>query len=94
MVNSKLESVEAKSSKLRKDLIAAMDETNKENEKVKELSEALHMEKALIAQKDEEIQAALLRTDAERDKVIQKFMQFEKFSNLQFIQYFKGLELL
>lgn len=70
MVNSKLESVEAKSSKLRKDLIAAMDETNKENEKVKELSEALRVEKALIAQKDEEIQAALLRTDAERDKVI------------------------
>ena len=70
MVNSKLESVEAKSSKLRKDLIAAMDETNKENEKVQELSEALHMEKALIAQKDEEIQAALLRTDAEKDKVI------------------------
>lgn len=94
MVNSKLESVEAKSSKLRKDLIAAMDETNKENEKVKELSEALRVEKALIAQKDEEIQAALLRTDVERDKVIQKFMQFEKFSNLQFIQYFKGLELL
>ena len=70
MVNSKLESVEAKSSKLRKDLIAAMDETNKENEKVKELSEALRVEKALIAQKDEEIQAALLRTDVERDKVI------------------------
>ena len=70
MVNSKLESVEAKSSKLRKDLIAAMDETNKENEKVKELSEALRVEKALIAQKDEEIQAALLRTNAERDKVI------------------------
>ena len=70
MVNSKLESVEAKSSKLRKDLIAAMDEMNKENEKVKELSEALRVEKALIAQKDEEIQAALLRTDVERDKVI------------------------
>ena len=94
MVNSKLESIEAKSSKLRMDLIAAMDEMNKANEKVKELSEALRVEKALVAQKDEEIQAALLRSDAERDKVVQKFMQSEKFSDLQFIQYFKGFELL
>ena len=38
VVNSKLESIEVESSKLRKDLIAAMDETNKANEKVKELS--------------------------------------------------------
>ena len=41
VANSKLEYVEAESSKLRKDLIIAMDETNKENEKIKELSEAL-----------------------------------------------------
>jgi len=32
VTNSKLESVEAKSSRLRKDLIAAMDETNKLSE--------------------------------------------------------------
>lgn len=41
LVNSKLESVEAENSKLRKDLIATMDETNKANEKIKELNEAL-----------------------------------------------------
>ena len=55
MANSKLESIEAKSSKLKKDLIAVIDEMNKENEKIKELTEALCMEKALIIQKDEEI---------------------------------------
>lgn len=49
VVNSKLEFAEAESSKLRKDLIAAMDETNRENEKVKELSEALCVENALVA---------------------------------------------
>ena len=75
VVNSKLESIEAKSSKLRKDLIVAMDKTNKANEKVNELSEALRVAKALVAQKDEEIQATLLRTDAKKDKVIKKFMQ-------------------
>nr|POF07978.1 hypothetical protein CFP56_55291 [Quercus suber] len=43
-----------------------MDETNKVREKIKELSEALRVEKMLVIQKDEEIQAALLKTDAER----------------------------
>ena len=30
----------------------------------------------------------------EKDKVIQKFKQSDDFSDLQFIQYFKGIELL
>lgn len=94
VTNSEFESIKVESSKLRKDLIATMDETNKANEKIIELTKALHMEKALVVQKDEEIQATLMRTDAEKDKVIQKFMQLEQFSNLQFIQYFKGFELL
>ena len=77
VANSKLEFVEAKSLKLRKDMIVAMDETNKVNEKIRELIEALHVEKMLVVQKDEEIQVALLRTNVEKDKVVQKFMQLE-----------------
>ena len=38
VANTNLESVEAKISKLRKDLISAMDETNKANEKKQENS--------------------------------------------------------
>ena len=94
VANSKLEFVKAKSLKLRKDMIVAMDETNKVNEKIRELIEALHVEKALVVQKDKEIQVALLRTDVEKDKVVQKVMQSEQFWDLQFIQYFKGFELL
>ena len=71
MANSKLESVKVESLKLRKDLITAMDKTNKANEKIKELSEALRVEKAFVVQKDEEIQVALLRIDVEREKVVQ-----------------------
>ena len=77
VANSKLEFVKAKSLKLRKDMIVAMDETNKVNEKIRELIEALHVEKVLVVQKDEEIQVALLRTNVEKDKVVQKFMQLE-----------------
>ena len=94
VANLKVESVEVESSKLRKDLIVAMNEWNDADEKIKELTEALHVEKALVVQKDEEIQYALLKTYAKREKIIQKFKQSDKFSDLQFIQYFKGFELL
>ena len=90
MATSKAESVEVECSRLKKDLIVAMNERNVANQKIKELTEALHVEKALVAQKDEEIQAALLKTNDEKDKVIQKFKQSEEFSDLHFMQYFKG----
>lgn len=93
VANSKLESVEAESSKLKKFLIESMDETNKAKEKIKKLNESLRVEKMLFVQKDEEIQAALLRTSAEREKVVEQFMKSKHFFDLQFIQYYKGFEL-
>jgi len=77
VANSKVESFEVECSKLRKNLIVAMNETKNINEKTRELTEALRIEKALVVQKDEEIQAALLRTNAEKDKVVQEFMQLD-----------------
>ena len=94
VANSELEYVKVESLKLRKDLIVAMDETKKANEKIRELTKALCVEKVLVVQKDGEIQVANLRIDAKKDKVVQKFMQLEHFSDLQFIQYFKSFELL
>ena len=85
VVNYKLESIKAESSKLRKDLIEAMDEINRAKEKIKELNEALKVEKMLIVQKDKEVQAALSRTSVERKKVVDQFMKSEQFFNLQFI---------
>ena len=55
VANSKVESMKAKSSRLQKDLIKAMDEATKAKGKVKELNEALKVEKLLAAQKDDEI---------------------------------------
>nr|POE94923.1 hypothetical protein CFP56_69937 [Quercus suber] len=63
-------------------------------EKVKELKEALKVEKKLLIQKDEEVQAALLKTNEEYEKLISKFLESNRFSDLQFVQYFKGFELL
>ena len=73
VANSKVDFVEAESSKLRKDLIEAMDQSTKTKEKGKKLKEALKVEKKLVIQKDEEVQAVLLRTDEEREKVIARF---------------------
>nr|POF08589.1 hypothetical protein CFP56_53075 [Quercus suber] len=71
-----------------------MNERKEANQKIKELTVALRVEKALVVQKDEEIQAALLKTDEERVKVIKNFKESKEFSDLQLIQYFKGFELL
>nr|POE50108.1 hypothetical protein CFP56_73615 [Quercus suber] len=94
MASSKAESVEVECSQLKKDLIVAMNERNEANQKVKELTKSLCVEKAFVIQKDEEIQDALLKTDEERENVIQKFKLSEEFLDLQFLQYFKGFELL
>ena len=84
MANSKVDSIESESLKLRKDLIEDMDQSTKAKEKVKELKEALNVEKKLVIQKDEEVQAALLRVDKEREKVIARFLESDHFSNIQF----------
>ena len=82
--NSKVDSIEAESLKLRKDLIEAMDQSTKAKENVKELKKALNVEKKLVIQKDEEVQTALLRMDKERESVIARFLESDHFSNIQF----------
>ena len=84
VANSKVDSIEAESLKLRKDLIEAMDQSTKAKENVKELKKALNVEKKLVIQKDEEVQAAFLRMDKEREKVIARFLESNHFSNIQF----------
>ena len=86
MANSKVDSVEAESSQLKKDLIKVMDQSPKAKEKVKELKEALKIENTLVVQKDKEVQYAFLRTNEERVKVIAKFLESDRFSNMQFKQ--------
>ena len=94
MATSKVESMEVECSQLKKDLIVVMNGRNEANQKIKEFTKALRGQKALVIQKDEEFHAALLKTDEERDKIVQKFKQLEEFSDLQFMQYFKGFKLL
>ena len=61
VATSKVESVEVECSQLKKDLIAVMNERNDANQKIKELTKALRVEKVLVVQKDHL---------EERDKII------------------------
>ena len=92
VANPKVDSVEAESLRLRKDLIEVMDQSTKNKEKVKKLKEALKVEKKLAIQTDEEVQADFLRTDEKREKVIARFLESDRFSGM--LLYFKGFELL
>ena len=74
MANSKVDSVEAESSRLRKDLIEAMNQVTKAKEKLKEHKDALKVEKKLVIQKDEEVQGAFLKIEEECEKVITNFL--------------------
>jgi len=94
IAQSKAESAEVESSRLRKDLVEAMVQAVKSKEKANELKKALKVEKKLVAQKDDELQAALLQTTEARDEVIAQFQESDHFSDLLFSQYFKGFELL
>jgi len=85
VANSKVDSVEVESLRFREDLIEAMDQVMKAKKKVKELKDELKIEKKLIIQKDEEVQATHLKTNEEHEKVIIKFLESNRFSDLQFI---------
>ena len=57
-MGSRVETLEAKNSKLRKDHIAAMDEANTTKEKAKVLSDDLRAERQLTLEKDKQLLAA------------------------------------
>ena len=58
MATSKAEALEVEASRLRKDLISAMDDNNASKEKIKTSSEELSIEKLLMKQKDKQLVAA------------------------------------
>ena len=57
LVGSKVEALEAKNAKLRREFIYAMDEANTAKEKAKALANDLRVEKQLTVEKDKQLQA-------------------------------------
>ena len=70
---SHVSSLEAENSKLRKELIAAMDNANQAKEKLRTLMDELRVERELTKDKDEQIAAARERAKGLATKAVEGF---------------------
>ena len=70
---SRVKALELENSKLKKDLISAMDEANTINEKVKVLGDDLKAERQLTLEKDKQLQAAKEKIKTVAAKAVEAF---------------------
>ena len=87
-------SLEAKNLKLKKELIAAMNDANLAKEKLRTLTNELRVERELTKEKDEQLAIAKERAKGLAAKAIEGFQQIEEYNTVLFSWYFKGFELL
>ena len=93
-LTSKIEAMEAETSKLKQSLIESMGEVNTLKEKVKALSNDLRAERQLTLEKDEQLLGVResLKTIAARS--VEAFQTTDEYNSVLFSWYFKGFELL
>lgn len=94
MANSKVDSLEAENSTLRKELILAMDSGNKMKEQVKALTDNIKAKKMLTKQKDEQLQEVKREASVAGENVVQAFQLTSEYNIVLLSLYFKGFELL
>ena len=91
---SRVEALEAENSKLKRDLITAMDEANAAKEKAKSLGDNLRAERQLTLEKDEQTLVAKEKMKTIAAKVVEAFQQIKEYNTVLFSWYYKGFELL
>ena len=91
---SHVTTLEADNSKLKKDLIATMNEANLAKEKVKTLTDELRTGRQLTLEKDKQLAAAREKIKGIAAKAVKGFQQTEEYNTVLFSWYFKGFELL
>ena len=74
--------LEAENSKLKKELIVAMDDTNLAEEKLKNLTEELRVERELTKEKDKQLSATRERAKGFAAKAIKGFQQTEEYNTV------------
>ena len=87
-------SLGAKNSKLKKELIATMNDANLAKEKLRTLTHELRVERELTKKKDEQLAAARERAKRLTAKAIEGFQQTKEYNTVLFSWYFKEFELL
>ena len=93
-LTSKMEAMEAETSKLKQNLIESMGKANTLKVKVKALSDDLRAERQLTLEKDEQLLGIKesLKTIAARS--VEAFQTTDEYNSVLFSWYFKGFELL
>ncbi|XP_065637761.1 uncharacterized protein LOC136070978 [Quercus suber] len=93
-LTSRVETLEAENSGLKKDLIESMATANTLREQAKKLTDDLRVERQLNVEKDEQLVAAKesLKTIAARS--VAAFQTTDEYNTVLFSWYFKGFELL
>ena len=79
-----MEALEAKNSKLKKDLIVAMDKANTFVEKPKTISEDLRAEWQLTLKKDEQLLVAKEKFKTIAAKAVKAFQQIDEYNTMFF----------
>ena len=93
-LTSKMEAMEAETSKLKQSLIDSMGEANTLKEKVKALSDDLRVERQLTLEKDEQLFGVKESLKTIAATYIEAFQTTDKYNSVLFSWYFKGFELL
>ena len=91
---SHVTTLEAENSKLKKELIVTMNETNQVKEKLKTLTDELRVERELTLEKDEQLASAKEKIKGIAAKAVEGSQQTEEYNTMLFSWYFKGFELL
>ena len=94
VANSKVEVLEAKGSRLKRDLIAVMDDSNASKEKLKAMFEELNAEKLLVKQKDKQLAAANQKMKNAMVKAVHAIQLTDEYNTILFSWYYKGFKLL
>ena len=87
-------SLEAENLKLKKELIAAMNDANLAKEKLRTLTDEVKVERELTKEKDEQLATTRERTKGLAAKAVEGFQQTDEYNTVLFNWYFKGFKLL
>ena len=87
-------SLEVENSKMKKELIATINDANLAKEKLRTSTEELRVEWELTKEKDKQLAAARERAKGLVAKAIEGFQQTKEYNTVLFSWYFKGFELL
>ncbi|XP_075663167.1 uncharacterized protein LOC142632686 [Castanea sativa] len=91
---SRIKVLEMENSRLKRELITAMEDVHQYKDEVKKLGDDLKVEQQLVLEKDEQLAAAKEKIKVVASRAIEGFQQTEEYNSVLFSWYFKGFELL